>query len=157
VRKTLPSLKHPKRLSFKRKPIQNQIPGKIIYVGEETSEDTVINVISYNEEKVIYNNNCSIEKVLYLVIHEPQFKHWINFIGVHDVEKLSRLGSLLNIHPLVLEDIANTKQRPKLDEFEDYVFFALKMIYHNETDLLIKNHFGLVFNKSYIISFQSIS
>jgi len=88
------------------------------------------------------------------VIHEPQFKHWINFIGVHDVEKLSRLGSLLNIHPLVLEDIANTKQRPKLDEFEDYVFFALKMIYHNETDLLIKNHFGLVFNKSYIISFQ---
>ena len=154
MRKTLPSLKYPKRLSFKRKPIQNQIPGKITYVGEETSEDTVINVISYNEEKVIYNSNCSIEKVLDLVTHETQFKHWINFIGVHDVEKLSKLGTLLDIHPLVLEDIANTKQRPKLDEFEDYVFFALKMIYHNETDLLIKNHFGLVFNKSYIISFQ---
>ena len=64
MRKTLPSLKHPKRLSFKRKPIQNQIPGKIIYVGEETSEDTVINVISYNEEKVIYNNNCSRKSAL---------------------------------------------------------------------------------------------
>lgn len=151
---TLKQFQYPKVLKLKRKPIQNQIPGKITYVGEETSEKTVINVISYNEEKVAYHNNCSVEKVLDLITHEKEFKHWINFIGVHDVKKLADLGSLLHIHPLVLEDIANTKQRPKLDEFEDYVFFALKMIFHNEAGLLIKNHFGLVFNQSYIISFQ---
>ncbi|WP_093368278.1 magnesium/cobalt transporter CorA [Psychroflexus sediminis] len=154
VHNTLKQLHYPKALKLKRKPIQNQIPGKITYVGEETSEETVINVISYNEEKVVYHNNCSLEKVLDLVTHEKEFQHWINFIGVHDVKKLADLGNLLQIHPLVLEDIANTKQRPKLDEFEDYVFFALKMIFHNDAGLLIKNHFGIVFNKSYIISFQ---
>jgi len=154
VRKNLKHLHYPKALKLNRKPIQNQIPGKITYVGEETTEDTIINVISYNEEEVIYHTNCSIEKVLHLVTHETKLKHWINFIGVHDVEKLSKLGSLLNIHPLVLEDIANTKQRPKLDEFDDYVFFALKMIFHSESGLLIKNHLGIVFNQTYIISFQ---
>ena len=154
MRKNLKHLHYPRALKIKRKPIQNQIPGKITYVGEETSAETIINVISYNEEKVIYHNNCPIEKVHDLVTHEKEFKHWINFIGVHDVEKLSELGTMLNIHPLILEDIANTKQRPKLDEFEDYVFFALKMIFHNDAGLLIKNHFGIVFNSSYIISFQ---
>lgn len=151
---TLRHLQYPKALKLKRKPIQNQIPGKITYVGEETSEETVINVISFNEEKVIYHNNCPVEKVLDIVTHETEYKHWINFVGVHNVEKLANLGTLLNIHPLVLEDIANTKQRPKLDEFNNYVFFALKMIFHNDAGLLIKNHFGLVFNHSYIITFQ---
>lgn len=154
MHKSLKHLRSSSHLRLKRKPIQNQIPGKITYVGEETTEQTVINVISYNEDKVIYHNNCPVEKVLELITHESEFKHWINFVGVHNVEELGKLGNLLNIHPLVLEDIANTKQRPKLDEFEDYVFLALKMVFHNENELLIKNHFGLVFNRSYIISFQ---
>jgi magnesium transporter len=154
VRKNLKHLHYPKALKIKRKPIQNQIPGKITYVGEETTEETVINVISYNEEKVIYHNNCSVRKVVELVNQDSEFKHWINFVGVHNVEKLAELGTSLDIHPLILEDIANTKQRPKLDEFEDYVFLALKMIFHNNAGLLIKNHFGIVFNTSYIISFQ---
>lgn len=154
MHKSLKHLRSTSNLRLKRKPIQNQIPGKIIYVGEETTEETIINVISYNEEKVIYHNNCPVEKVLELITHETEFKHWINFVGVHNVEELSKLGNLLNLHPLILEDIANTKQRPKLDEFDDYVFFALKMIFHNDAGLLIKNHFGLVFNKSYIITFQ---
>ena len=149
--KHLKSSSHRRR---KRKSIQNQIPGKITYIGEDINEETIINIISYNEDKVIYHNNCSVEQILELITHETEFKHWINFVGVHNVEKLEKLGQLLNIHPLVLEDIANTKQRPKLDEFEDYIFIALKMMFHNEKELLIKHHFGLIFNHSYILSFQ---
>ena len=154
LRKNLIHLQYPKALKLTRKPIQNQIPGKITYVGEETSEETVVNIISYNEDNVVYHNDYPVDKVFELVSQEKEYKHWINFIGVHNVEKLEHIGRSFDIHPLVLEDIANTKQRPKLDEFKDYVFFALKMIFHNDSNLLIKNHLGIVFNKSYIISFQ---
>jgi magnesium transporter len=103
---------------------------------------------------VIYHKHCSLEKVLELVRYQTEFKHWINFIGIHNVEKLADLGKLLQIHPLVLEDIANTKQRPKLDEIEDYMFIALKMVFHNDNGKLVKSHLGLVLNASYVISFQ---
>ncbi|MFN2261375.1 MAG: magnesium/cobalt transporter CorA [Psychroflexus sp.] len=154
MRKNLQNLKYPKRLKIKKRKIQNQIPGQITYIGEKPSDTTEIDVISYNTDKVKYDNNCSVERVSELINHDTDFKHWINFSGLHDVEKLGKLGQLLNIHPLVLEDIANTRQRPKLDEFEDYLFMALKMLYYTTENEFVKEHFGIILHDSYIITFQ---
>ncbi len=54
---------------------------------------------------------------------------WLNIDGLHDIETINRIGQQFNIHPLVLEDILNTEQRPKLDDLEDYLFIVAKMFY----------------------------
>jgi magnesium transporter len=79
---------------------------------------------------------------------------WYTVDGVHDVELLQRLGNCFGIHPLVLEDIANTSQRPKLEEFDDCIFVALKMIgYELSHDKLRTEHVSIIFGKGYVLAF----
>ncbi|MCK9441415.1 MAG: magnesium/cobalt transporter CorA [Methanothrix sp.] len=56
---------------------------------------------------------------------------WINIDGLHQMEVLEKLGSCYGIHPLVLEDIL-TDQRPKIEDYDDYIFIVLKMLYYDE-------------------------
>ncbi len=53
---------------------------------------------------------------------------WINIDGLHEIDTIEKVGQHFNIHPLVLEDIVNTGQRPKTEEFEDVIFVVLKML-----------------------------
>ena len=56
---------------------------------------------------------------------------WINIDGLHQVEILEKLGECYGLHPLVLEDILNTDQRPKMEDYGDYIYIVLKMLDHN--------------------------
>lgn len=143
-----------KPIQFQRKAkVENLVPGEITYVGENDHIPTQIDILSYNTEACETNLNKSPNEAKEVVNNELDKIHWISYTGLKDVESLKDLGQAFKIHSLVLEDIANTKQRPRLDEFKDYVFFTLKMIYHKE-DLLIKEHFALILGPNYVISFQ---
>ena len=52
---------------------------------------------------------------------------WIEINGIHDVQAIEEIGRHFSIHPLVLEDILNTTQRPKFEEFDDYLFLVAKV------------------------------
>jgi len=68
---------------------------------------------------------------------------------------ISTQGKHFNIHPLILEDIANTEQRPKMEDFDDYLFLILKMICFEEKDKRIKvEQVGLILGPNFVISFQ---
>ena len=54
---------------------------------------------------------------------------WLNVSGVHDENIIHNIGEIYNIHPLVLEDVANTTQRPKMEEHDNYLFVVIKMGY----------------------------
>jgi Mg2+ and Co2+ transporter CorA len=67
-------------------------------------------------------------------------KTWINVNGLHDVTAIGNIGQTFDLHPLVPEDILNTGQRPKIDDYESYVYIVLKMIrYDQETSYLRKS------------------
>jgi magnesium transporter len=84
-----------------------------------------------------------------------QYVTWFDVDGVHHTELLEEFGRVFELHPLVMEDIVNTSQRPKLEDFDKYIFVALKMItYDRKTRTVSSEHVSLVLGDSYVISFQ---
>ncbi len=80
---------------------------------------------------------------------------WINVDDVHDPRVVHRFGERFGIHPLVLEDIHNTRQRPKLDDYDDYLFIALKMLTWNDRTRAIQTEqVSLIVMPRLVLSFQ---
>jgi magnesium transporter len=86
---------------------------------------------------------------------EGKEKVWINVDGLHDTGLIAKLGSHYGIHPLILEDIVNTTQRPKFEDFESYIYMVVKALHYDEHRQEIRiEQVSIVFGKDYIISFQ---
>ncbi|MFC1699888.1 magnesium/cobalt transporter CorA [Candidatus Omnitrophota bacterium] len=80
---------------------------------------------------------------------------WINIDGIHDVKIIEKIGSHFGFHPLMMEDIVNTGQRPKLEDFESYIFIVLKMLYFDEKAGEINaEQVSLIIGSNFVISFQ---
>jgi magnesium transporter len=128
-------------------------PGSIVHIGDKKTEEAKISIMDYiiskYEEKEIKKvEDCFPFK------RKPSIT-WINVDGLHDVQLIEKLGNCYDIHPLVLEDIANTDQRPKMEDFDDYIFFVLKMLYIDDKNQEIRSEqVSLILGKNYVISFQ---
>jgi hypothetical protein len=80
---------------------------------------------------------------------------WINIDGLHEVDVIEKMGKNFGLHPLVLEDIVHTEQRPKMEEFESYIFLVTKMLSYDEAENELKaEQFSLILGPNYIITFQ---
>jgi len=80
---------------------------------------------------------------------------WINVDGVHQVEIIEQLGHCFGLHPLVMEDILNTEQRPKMEVYGDYLYIVLKMLYGGGPDRQIEGEqVSLILGSNFVISFQ---
>lgn len=136
----------------------NQVPGTVTYIGRKESTETKIEVIDYNKESFErYTSNHPEDAFNF----ENEAKiTWINIDGLSNTAEIEKLGKYYDLHPLILEDIVNTNQRPKVDEFEDYIFLVAKMLYFPKeaTDKtngsLINEHISIVVGKDYLLTFQ---
>ena len=130
-------------------------PGRMVYIGDKQNGPVKISVFDYDA-------NALEEKQLNGIAECEAFKHknkytWINVDGLHDVALIECLGRLYGIHPLVMEDIVNTQQRPKVEEFDDYVYIVLKMMeYDYNTEEVVTEQMSFILGKNYVISFQEI-
>ncbi|UCF69763.1 MAG: magnesium/cobalt transporter CorA [candidate division WOR-3 bacterium] len=128
-------------------------PGTLIHVGERKTEQVKITVIDYDESAVRESTITKVEEC-YPFKDSPTVT-WINIDGIHDVDTIERIGKNYGIHPLLLEDIMHAGQRPKIEDFEDYVFVVLKMLSFNEKEQSIDTEqVSLILGKTYVISFQ---
>jgi len=128
-------------------------PGTLVYVGEKKVEPPKITVIDYDETTVNEREVVDIEEC----VSSKDLPHitWINMDGIHQVELIEKLGKCFSLHPLLLEDIAHTGQRPKMDDFEDNLFIVLNMIYSDEQDDGIRSEqVSLVVGSNFVLSFQ---
>lgn len=81
--------------------------------------------------------------------------NWINIVGLHRIDVIESIGRHYSIHPLVLEDILNVHQRPKIEFFDDYIFVVVKMLSYDENSLSIESEqASMIFGKNYLITFQ---
>ena len=78
----------------------------------------------------------------------------ININGLNNTEDIEKLGSHYQIHPLTLEDIVNTSHRPKLEEFENYMFLVFKMLSINTDGAMSYEHISLIIGEDYVLTFQ---
>lgn len=128
-------------------------PGTIVHIGNKRAEKTKITIVDYNEEQFQEKEAKSIKECF--PYKDKPTVTWININGVHEVKIIEELGKNYNFHPLILEDIVDTDQRPKIKDFGDYIFIILKMHYYDKENNEIKiEQVSLIFGKNYVISFQ---
>ncbi|MFC2043976.1 magnesium/cobalt transporter CorA [Chloroflexota bacterium] len=141
------------RLIKKRSEKAGLPPGTLVHVGEQRVEKVKITIIDYDEINFVEKEAKTIEECF--PFKEKSTVTWINIDGLHEVEIIETLGSHFNLHALLLEDILNTNQRPKMEDFEDYIFFVLKMIYCCEKEGKIEaEQISLILGLNFVISFQ---
>jgi magnesium transporter len=111
----------------------------------------ILELISYNPEHHEKHDEKSVEELI------PKLKsdqvNWINLDGLSNVSIIEKLQSHFCFHALVLEDILND-QRPKAEEYEDYLYFTLKMLYSIEGDKIDYEQISFILGNNYLISFQ---
>ena len=128
-------------------------PGTLVHIGEERTENPRISIIDYDKETFREKEAISVEECFSL--KETSTVSWINIDGIHDIKIIEKLGNSFGLHPLILEDILNTGQRPKLEDFESYIFIVLKMLYMNDKKNEVKvEQVSIVLGPNFIISFQ---
>lgn len=133
--------------------LQNKLgapPGTLVYYGEDQTDKVKITLIEYSEkefiEKDFYNFSECVDHV------DPSMVRWINVDGVHDVELVEKIGKHFNIHPLTLEDVVNTNQRAKFEDYDNYVVAIMKMIYYDTE--MHSEQLSVVLMEGMVISFQ---
>ena len=101
-------------------------PGTPVYTGERKSENTRIMLLHYNEQDAVEQEMKSAQECLSL--RNAPGVTWINITGLHEVETLAQFGAAFALHPLVLEDILNTDQRPKIEDYGDYLYIVIRRL-----------------------------
>jgi magnesium transporter len=128
-------------------------PGTPVYVGERRLEPTKITIIEYDENHVQERKLGSVEECKEL--RDPPGVVWINIDGIHDISVVQSIGKIFGIHPLVQEDIVNTHQRPKVEDYKSYLVTIVKMLYEETTTPALQaEQVSIIITPKIVISFQ---
>ncbi|MDO9514445.1 MAG: magnesium/cobalt transporter CorA [Elusimicrobiota bacterium] len=129
------------------------IPGSMVYVGEKTEDKADISLIDYDDKALSEKDISDVEELFPL--KETPTVSWININGLRDTRLIEKLGGHFGIHPLTLEDIVNTAQRPKYEDFDSYIFVVLKMLMLDASGKgIVSEQVSLVLGANFVISFQ---
>ena len=141
---------------FKKIGIKEKVglpPGTLVHIGERKAEEVKISIIDYDQKNFQEKEVEKIEECF--PFKDKQTVTWINIDGLQEVGIVEKVGAHFGIHPLVMEDILHTGQRPKGEDLGDYLFIVLKMIYHDEgEDEIMGEQISLILGQNYVISFQ---
>lgn len=128
-------------------------PGTLIYAGEERTEPVLINQIEYNETYYKENNVNQLNEIQ--SIQKPDTITWIQIQGIHEEKQISEIGEQFGTDQLVLEDIMNPTQLPKIEDYDKYVFFILRTLsYDQDTNSISDAPVYLIVGSNYVISLQ---
>jgi magnesium transporter len=125
-------------------------PGTLFYNGEETNQRVKITLIEFNETEFFEEDFYDLSDCIMHV--KPNMVKWINVEGVHKIELIEKIGQLYNLHPLTLEDIVHIDQRPKFEDYDNYILAILKMITYDSE--VISEQLSIVLTENTVISFQ---
>jgi magnesium transporter len=127
-------------------------PGTLVHIGKQTTGPVRITVFEYDEAGCRERQLPGPDD---LQLPTPPAAIWIDIGGIHKPEIVEAFGKRLNLHPLLLEDVVNTEQRPKLDDYGTYGYVVLKMLYADERREEIQiEQVSLIFNQQFLLTFQ---
>jgi len=128
-------------------------PGTLVHIGEKKAETPRITVIDYDETHFQEKEVKKIEECF--IFKEKPTVTWVNVDGLHQVEILEKLGECYGLHPLVLEDILNTDQLPKIEDYGEYLYVILKALdYSDKSSEIETEQISLILGSNFVFSFQ---
>jgi magnesium transporter len=128
-------------------------PGTIEFIGERKAGPIKLQVMDYDLTHFEERELSSAEETFpYKLSPRPS---WINIDGLHDTETVRKIGTEYEIHPLVLEDIVHTRQRPKLVDYDDYIYLVFKMLsFDEQSSRITSEQVSIILRKNAVLSFQ---
>lgn len=132
--------------------VRNVPPGTMSYRGKKQVKTTAVEIINYTKDTCNSFQSKNVEDAFNFKGNNQVT--WINVNGLNNIEEIEKLGVHYNLHPLTLEDIVNTNHRPKLDEFDNYLFIVLKMLHFKDDETLVYEHLSMVVGDDYVLTFQ---
>lgn len=131
-------------------------PGSLVHVGEIKTERPEITLIEYQAGELREKRFSSIAESR---DYRPSLETlWLNVYGLHEPDIMAEIGRRFQLHPLVLEDIVNTEQRPKVEDYGDYLYIVAKIFeYDAGTGRLGADQISLVIGRNFILTFQERS
>nr|MBS0022218.1 magnesium/cobalt transporter CorA [Gammaproteobacteria bacterium] len=127
-------------------------PGTLVHIGERKRETARIRLLQYNAQH-LEESEPSVEK--WRGLRRTGGITWIHVTGVHDIAVLAAVGEYFGLHPLVLEDILNTDQRPKREDYEDYTYLVIKALqYGSDGQRLVREQVSIVLGRDFVLSFE---
>jgi magnesium transporter len=128
-------------------------PGTLVHTGNlPASGTTTVNVLSYSPDSFHEFTPGNFDQCIPL--KDPGAITWINVEGLQDVELIRHFGECYNLHPLVLEDLVNTTQRPKFEDYGEYIFIVIRMIRFIQGQTIETEQVSLILGPGYLLSFQ---
>lgn len=131
-------------------------PGSPVYIGSKQAQDTKITIIGYDENSCDIRESANLEDCL---ATKNKFKtNWISISGLSDAKTITTLCNQFGLHPLVVEDIFNTHERPKIDIFNDYIFITLRSYSYNQEQCApISEQISIILGKNFVFTIQEVS
>jgi len=136
-----------------RKAATGQIPGSLIHLGSKKMDKPLVRLINYNLDNLIEKEVESLDECLAYLSKDSV--SWISVYGLHDEQLISKLGETFGIHSILLEDMLNTGQRPKITETDKYLIVILKILdFDEKTHQLSSNQISMILDDSFLITIQ---
>ena len=130
-------------------------PGTVKYIGERKDQKHIVSLIEFDKDHCnssVLDTNKALETFL---PNEPK-SQWFNIVGLTDESFIKTLGNSLNLNLLTLESVVDTHQRPKIDDFDHYLFGVFKMVYFDDNASLKYEHLAMVLIEGKLITFQEV-
>ncbi|WP_273431320.1 magnesium/cobalt transporter CorA [Chitinibacter tainanensis] len=129
-------------------------PGTLQYVGQQEAQPTLATLIEYGRQdsEFLTTQFTSLEQGREFKPTYDTF--WLNLHGLQDVSLLQLIGQRFRLHPLVLEDILNTQQRPKVEQYPGYLYITARMVALDEDDLICSEQISIVLGRDFVLTFQ---
>jgi len=128
-------------------------PGSLVYTGDKAPLDPRVTMLDYDEHRVVEKELTRVDDCV--PFRDARSVTWINVDSVTEPGVLENFGRVMGFHALMLEDILNTDQRPKLEDYGDYIYIVVKMLEYdaNKADIVIEQ-LSLIVGPNYVITFQ---
>lgn len=134
--------------------LKSEAKGKseLTFIGKKKMEEVQLQLFTYNQNE--YNETKAINDFQKIEKSDTSHNYWLNLHGIHDVNLMEKIGKFLELERLTIRHLIDTTQRPKVDDYDDYIFFSVKSILKNEEQQLKIEQLSFVLGKNYVLSFQ---
>ncbi len=130
-----------------------QPPGTLMYIGDASDEEVRISLLDYDPDGLKELTDARVEDIL--PYRQSPTVTWVNVDGLHKTDVVKSIGEYFDIHHLVLEDVVNTTQRPKLEIYDRNLFITLRLIrFDEEADEVRSSQTSLIVGENFLLSFN---
>jgi len=137
-----------KRRDLRRRTAPGHVPGAIVV--DPAAPAPVVHVIAYGPNELVERELADLDALDELTRRMPGV--WVDVQGLGDAETIHRLGAAFALHPLALEDVVNTHQRAKVEDYGDHLFLVARMLTPNHR--MDTEQVSIFLGKGFVVTFQ---